>query len=225
MAPGGNFDLSVWSLQLPIGQPGAPLTISPAELQGPDGFTDPAYFWTDDNDGSMTMWGPEAGVTTPNSRYARTELREMNSDGSAADWPQTGTHRLSARLRVVSVTKSVAVGQILLGSGGPSTKPLVELYYAADGTITLGAARSPAGGQKRYEVGEVPLGQSWDYVIAVTGGRVELTINGSTTTYRIPASFDPYRQYFKAGAYNQSRSRSTIKGAKVQFSSLTVTHS
>src|SRR5690242_12869532 len=127
LPPGGNFNLSIWSLQLPIGSPGAPTTIPASQLQGPNGYTNPAYFWTDKNDGSMTFWAPEKGVTTPNSNYARTELREMNANGSAANWSLAGNHTLSAELRIVSVTKNVAVGQVKLGTGGTSTKPLLEL--------------------------------------------------------------------------------------------------
>jgi len=224
VAPGGNFDLSVWSLQLPIGTD-SPTTIQPAQLKGPDGYTNPAYFWTDKNDGSMTFWDPEAGVTTPNSNYARTELREMNANGSAADWSLSGTHRLNARLRIVSVTKSVCVGQIHVGSGGTSTKPLVELYYAPNGDITLGTEDSTDGGQTRHPVGNVPLGTQWNYEIAVVGGQLKLTVNGTTTTYPIPSSFNAYHQYFKAGDYNQSSSTSTSNGAKVKFYSLTVSHS
>jgi hypothetical protein len=225
VAPGGNFDLSVWSLQLPIGSPGAPTTIQPAQLKGATGYTNPAYFWTDKNDGSMTFWDPEAGVTTPNSNFARTELREMNANGSAADWTLAGTHRLSATLRIVSVTKSVCVGQVHLGSGGTSTKPLLELYYASNGDIALGTENSPAGGQTRHPVGHVALGTQWSYVIAISGGRINLTINATTTSYAIPSSFNQYRQYFKAGDYNQSSSSSTTNGAKVKFYALTVSHS
>ena len=225
VAPGGNFDLSVWELQLPIGSPGSPTTIPPSELEGADGYTNPAYFWTDKNDGSMTFWDPESGVTTPNSSYPRSELREMNPDGSAADWALPGTHTLSANLRIVSVTKSVCVGQVHLGSGGSSTKPLLELYYAPDGTITLGTENSPDGGQTRHAVGSVPLGTRWSYTIAITGGNtIRLTVNGTTTTYPIASSFFAYRQYFKAGDYNQSASSSTSNGAKVKFYSLTVSH-
>jgi hypothetical protein len=224
VAPGGNFNLSVWSLQLPIGETSSPTTISPARLKGPNGYTNPAYFWTDTNDGSMTFWDPEAGVTTANSKYARSELREMNSDGSAADWSLSGTHRLSARLRIVSVTKSVCVGQIHVGSGGSSTKPLLELYYAPNGDITAGTENSTDGGQTRHAVGNVPLGSQWNYVIAIVGGKISLTVNSTTTTYPIPSSFNAYRQYFKAGDYNQSSSSSTSNGAKVKFYSLTVSH-
>jgi hypothetical protein len=223
-APGGNFDLSVWQLQEPVGSPGKPTTIPSSRLQGANGYQD-AYFYTDSRDGAMTFWAPEKGVTTPNSSYARSELREMNRDGSAADWSLSGSHRLSATLRVVSVTKNVCVGQIHLGSGGSSTKPLVELYYHANGDIVLGTEDSPSGGQTPHTVGHVSLGKTWTYTIAVSGGNtVDLTVNGTTTHYGIPSSFKPYKQYFKAGSYNQSSSDSTTNGARVAFYGLTVSH-
>lgn len=224
VAPGGNFDLSVWELQEPVGSPGHPTTIPSSRLQGASGYQD-AYFYTDTRDGAMTFWAPEKGVTTPNSNYARSELREMNRDGSAADWALSGSHRMSATLRVVSVTKNVCVGQIHLGSGGSSTKPLLELYYRANGDIVLGTENSPSGGQTSHGVGHVPVGRTWSYTIAVSGGdTIDLTVNGTTTHYGIPSSFQPYKQYFKAGSYNQSSSDSTTNGARVAFYGLTVTH-
>jgi hypothetical protein len=225
VAPGGNFNLSVWELQLPIGSPGSPTTILPSQLEGANGYQNPAYFWTDKNDGSMTFWDPESGVTTPNSSYARTELREMNSNGTAADWALGGNNTLSAELRVVSVTSNVCVGQVHLGSGGTSTKPLVELYYHSNGNIYLGTENSPSGGQTLHYITNVGLGVHWTYVINVTGYTINLTVNGSKTSYSIPASFDAYHQYFKAGDYNQSSSSSTTNGAKVKFYSVTVSHS
>lgn len=224
-APGGNFDLSVWQLQEPVGSPGKPTTIPSSRLQGSNGFQDD-YFYTDKRDGAMTFWAPEKGVTTPNSRYARSELREMNRDGGAADWSLGGSHKLQATLRVVSVTKNVCVGQIHLGSGGSSTKPLVELYYRANGDIVLGTENSPEGGQTLHNVGHVSVGKTWNYTIAVSGGdTIDLTVNGSTTHYDIPSSFFQYKQYFKAGSYNQSSSDSTTNGARVGFYGLTVSHS
>ena len=225
VSPGGNFNLAIWQLQLPIGSPGAPTTIQPAQLKGASGYTNPSYFWTDKNDGSMTFWDPESGVTTPNSNYARSELREMNSNGSAADWTLAGNHTLSAELRVVSVTKSVCVGQVHLGSGGSSTKPLLELYYHSNGDIYLGTENSPSGGQALHYITNVALGVHWTYVINVSGSTINLTVNGSETHYSIPSSFGAYDMYFKAGDYNQSASSSTANGAKVKFYSLTVSHS
>ncbi|MFE2506980.1 polysaccharide lyase family 7 protein [Streptomyces naganishii] len=224
VAPGGNFDLSTWQLQEPVGSPGAPTTIPSSRLQGAHGYQD-AYFYTDTRDGAMTFWAPEKGVTTPNSHYARSELRETNRDGSPANWPLSGAHRLSATLRVVSVTSNVCVGQIHLGTGGSSTKPLLELYYHANGDIVLGTENSPSGGQTPHAVGHVPVGRTWSYTIAVSGGdTVDLTVDGSTTHYSIPSSFKQYKQYFKAGSYNQSSSDSTTKGARVAFYRLDVSH-
>jgi hypothetical protein len=224
VAPGGNFNLSTWELQEPIGSPGSPITIPSSRLQGAKGFQD-TYFYTDKHDGAMTFWAPEKGVTTPNSNFARSELREMNSNGTSADWALAGSHQLQATLRVVSVTNHVCVGQIHLGTGGSSTKPLVELYYFNNGNIVLGTEDSPAGGQVQHVVGHVPVGTQWSYTIAVTGGNtVVLTVNGKTTKYAIPSSFDAYHMYFKAGSYNQSSSNSTTNGARVAFYALTVHH-
>jgi Alginate lyase len=222
-APGGNFNLSVWQLQEPVGSPGSPTTISSARLRGAKGYQD-TFLYTDAKDGAMTFWAPERGVTTPNSHYARSEFREMNASGGAADWTLSGTHRLTATLRVVSVTTNVCVGQIHLGSGGSSTKPLLELYYRPNGDIVLGTENSPSGGQTQHPVGNVRVGSKWSYVIAVSGGRINLTVNGATTSYAIPSSFNRYRQYFKAGSYNQSSSNSTSKGARVAFYALNVSH-
>jgi hypothetical protein len=219
VAPGGNFNLSVWELQLPIGSPGDPTTIPPSELEGANGYTNPAYFWTDKNDGSMTFWDPESGVTTPDSNYPRTELRQMNSNGTAANWSLTGDHTLSADLRVVSVTSNVCVGQVHLGTGGTSTKPLAELYYHSDGDIYLGTENSPSGGQTLHYITNVALGVQWTYALNVNDDTLNLTVNGSKTSYPVPSSFDAYDQYFKAG---QTASSSTTNGAKVKFYSLTV---
>lgn len=224
VAPGGHFNLSVWELQEPIGSPGSPITIPSSRLVGANGFQD-SYFYTDPRDGAMTFWAPEKGVTTPNSDYARSELREMNSNGTPAEWSLSGSSKLNATLRVVSVTANVCVGQIHLGTGGSSTKPLVELYYRANGDIVLGTETSPSGGQTTHTVGHVAVGKTWSYTIAVSGGHtVDLTVNGVTTHYPIPSSFNAYKQYFKAGSYNQSSSNSTTNGARVAFYALTVSH-
>lgn len=70
------------------------------------------------------------------------------------------------------------------------------------------------------------MGKTWTYTIAVSGSdTIDLTVNGSTTHYPIPSSFFSYKQYFKAGSYNQSSSDSTTNGARVAFYGLAVSHS
>jgi hypothetical protein len=225
VAPGGNFDLSLWELQLPIGSPGAPTTILPAQLKGPSGFQD-SYFYTDSTDGAMTFWDPENGVTTPNSNFSRSEFREMTASGAAANWFAPGNHRLSATLRVTQVPNHVCVGQIHLGSGG-STKPLLELFYYSNGSIQIGIEQTPAGGNEiLYPVGTVPLGTKWSYTIGLSGSTISLSINGGAAqTWQASSTFNGYGMYFKAGDYDQTSGTSSTVGARVAFYALNISHS
>lgn len=229
VAPGGNFDLSRWELQEPVGTAGVPTTVSPAALEGPDGFQD-SYFFTDPTDGALTFWDPENGVTTPDSSYPRSELREMNADGSPANWPISGTNTLSAAVAVTQVPDHVCVGQIHLGTAiqaglAASTKPLLELYYYATGDIQLGIENDPTGGQTSHLITNVPLGTKFSYTVQLTGdGTITLGINGATTTFAMPVSFNGYGQYFKAGDYDQTAGTDATIGATVKFYALQVSH-
>jgi hypothetical protein len=224
VAPGGNFNLSLWELQEPIGSPGSPNTILPAQLEGSNGYQD-SYFYTDSSDGAMTFWDPENGVTTPNSNFSRSELREMTSSGAAANWFAPGTHTLSATLKVTQVPSNVCVGQIHLGSGG-STKPLLELFYTSSGAIKIGIEQTPAGGNEiLYNVGNVPVGTKWSYVIGLSGSTISLVINGGATqTWTASSTFNGYGMYFKAGDYDQTSGSSSSVGARVGFYALSIHH-
>jgi hypothetical protein len=224
VAPGGNFNLSLWELQLPTGSAGDPTTILPSQLEGDSGFQD-SYFYTG-TDGSMTFWDPENGVTTANSNFSRSELREMTSSGAAANWFAAGTtNKLSATVKATTVPSSVAVGQIHLGSGG-STKPLLELFYHSDGEIVMAIEQTPAGGNEvSYDIASVPLGTEWSYTIGLAGSTISLSINGGTArTWTASSTFNGYGMYFKAGDYDQTSGSSSTVGARVEFYALSISH-
>ncbi len=232
MAPGGNFDLSMWQLQEPVGaaaDPTTPMTIGPSMLAGPGGYQD-ASFFTDPSDGAMRFWDPENGVTTANSRYPRSELRELDADGSNANWPLSGTNTLSGTVAVTRVPDQVVIGQVHVGTAleaglASTTKPLVELYYAGSGQITLGIEKQPDGGQGVNVVGNVPLGRAFTYVLELTGsGTVSIAIDGVASTFPLPAGFAGYGEYFKAGDYDQSVGSDATIGATVKFYDLRVSH-
>jgi len=229
IAPGGNFDLSHWELQEPVGLPKTPTTIGPAVLAGPNGYQDD-YFFTDKTDGAMTFWAPENGVTTANSRYPRSELRELNADGTKANWPITGIHTLSATLAVTRVPDHVCVGQIHCGAPLQSgltttTKPLLELYYYRNGDIKLGIENGPVGGQTSHYITNVRLGAKFSYEIQLAGnGNIELSLDGKTHAFTMPSSLVGYGEYFKAGNYDQSAGGDSTVGAIVKFYALRVVH-
>jgi hypothetical protein len=226
VAPGGNFDLSLWELQEPIGTPGSPTVIPPAQLIGPNGFHD-SYFFTDTTDGSMTFWDPENGVTTPNANYARCMLREMAAGGGTANWPAAGTNLLSGTLEVTQVPDHVSVAEIHIGTGTPaSNKPLGDLFAYADGSLVLSVEPSPAGGNAiANPVGNVPLGTRWSYVLGLSGATLSISINGGTTqTFTVPITFTLENFFFNAGDYDQTAGTDGTVGAKVKYYALGVVH-
>jgi hypothetical protein len=220
VAPGGNFDLSLWELQLPIGSPGAPTIIPPSQLVGAGGFHD-AYFYTDTTDGSMTFWDPQNGVTTMGSMYPRSELRETTAAGAEASWSPTGTNTLGATLASSEIPDHVCVGQIFA-----TTKPLLQLFYYGTGAVSLAVEQTPAGGDELFNmVGTMPLRTKWSYVIGLSGSTISLVLNGGPTqTFAMPSSFDGETMYFKAGNYDQSVGTSSTIGALVHFYQLSIHH-
>jgi hypothetical protein len=178
----------------------------------------------------MTFWDPESGVTTANSDYPRSELRELNADGSKANWPIAGTNTLSASVAVTQVPDHVCIGQIHVGSPlqsglAASTKPLLELYYDRNGDIKVGIEDSPTGGQTSHDIINVPLGSVFSYTLQLTGdGTITVIVNDAAYTSSVPSSFVGYGQYFKAGNYDQTAGSDATVGATVKFYALKVLH-
>ncbi|KAL1844628.1 hypothetical protein VTK73DRAFT_2146 [Phialemonium thermophilum] len=128
-APGDNFDLSKWNLQLPVGNNG-PTTIGPGQLEGCSGFQD-QFFFTANGDGSLVMTVPGSPsssgcVTTPNSQHCRTKLREI----SPGSW---NPNNLPNRMRVTLATRSggnevfTPLGNMPLNDGGFQTLSIFSL--------------------------------------------------------------------------------------------------
>ena len=154
-------------------------------------------------------------VTTPNSTHCRTELRENGS------WsPTAGTNQLRATVVVTAASNnSVVVGQVHMNDS-VSTKPVVELYYHSNGDIIAGVEinRDGSGGQNHTTVGNVPLGQQFNYEIEYDGGVLKVFINGTSHTISTNNLNNP-SSYFKAGCYDQG-----TDAADVHFLALTVQH-
>jgi uncharacterized membrane protein len=217
--PGCNFDLSIWSLQLPIGQPGNPTTITNTQLE--NGFTD-AYFFTG-SDGAMDFFDPGVNcVTTQNSTHCRSELREVNPDGTDAVWPSSTTNTMSATVAVTQDAGAPVIGQIHLDPAF-SVKPLIELYYNyhGGGNIVAGVEIDPVnGGQNTTTLApDFPLGTKFTYEISYTHDVLTVTLNGTAHVLSVPSGVAGHGGYFKAGDYGQ-----IATGASVSIYSLKVTH-
>jgi hypothetical protein len=215
-APGGNFDLSVWNLQLPTGAPGKVDTVPGSKLSGCGGYQDQSSFFTDSKDGSVIMKVPGSPsssgcVTTKNSLHCRTELREIKP----SSWdPKAKTNRLNATLQVVKADNSshgTVIGQIHIDDS-ISVRPVGLLYYSQSGVITMGVEKTRTGGSGVFtEVGNVPVGRKFDYAIVYENNVLGVSINGGNLQTLSTNELDAPISYFKVGNYNQGDSPSEVK--------------
>ncbi|CEJ90038.1 hypothetical protein VHEMI05848 [[Torrubiella] hemipterigena] len=217
-APGGNIDLSKFTLQLPSGSAGHPDQISSAQLKGCNGYQG-QYFSTDKTDGSVVFKVPTFGtcVTTPNSKHCRSELRES----SPSSWsPNSATNRLFGDLKVVKASSSsICVGQIHIDES-VSVKPVAELYYHADGSLTFGVEQTRSGGnQKVFNVGKVTPGARFTYEIRYEKNVLSVSLNGKAATTYSTFQLNAPPSYFKAGNYDQGSD-----ATEVHFYGVTITH-
>jgi hypothetical protein len=218
-APGGNFDLSSWTLQLPIaGDNGNPQQISGSKLNGCSGYTS-EWFSTSKSDGSIVFKVPSIStgqcVTTPHSKHCRSELREQATGGWS---PSAGKNRLRATVSVPKPDDSkygTVVGQIHVDEdkdSSHSTKPVCELYYNKSGDLVMGVQQTPnVSSQKVSKVlANFAVGSTFEYEIRYEGGKLSVGFNGADFTELDTGSLNGPLSYFKAGNYNQGNTDSEV---------------
>lgn len=239
--PSANFDLRRWYLTLPSGS-----TVQPSELS--NGYSKANVFYTDSQTGGMVFECPNRAGTTTNSKYSRSELREMRAGGGSAkddsnNWIPAEGGTMRARLRVdrVSTTgDSSKVGRVVVGQiHGVDAEP-IRLYFhkkpdEARGRMYGGYDSASNSGTWTPDIvpnggdGGIALGEVFEYEIRLVDLRLTVVIRSqSGREYRYGYDIDPaYRgenMYFKAGAYNQNNTGESSDYVKVTFFGLSVTH-
>jgi Alginate lyase len=189
--PGDLLDLENWFLTLPIGFDGDPDSIDQPEL------LDYRSEWFDlTPDGSGVVFrAPAGGVTTKNSRYPRSELREMNGEEKAAWSNLEGTHTLESRqaiTRVPPVKPEVSATQIHDGDDD-------VLQIRLEGSVL--AAQYADGKEQIVMDGDYQLGTPYDLRIVAADGLITVFYDGERAAV-IERSGSSW--YWKVGAYTQS---------------------
>lgn len=224
-APGQNFNLSPYTLQLPFGDNGSstPKQVSGSALTT---YQDSGhkYFFTESGDGAMVMkeyGAPPNCAHTPNSQHCRTELRENTS------WsPSSATNRLQATVNVTEIDNgSVVIGQIHLDDN-VSTKPAMELFYESNGDIKVGVESDTtenASEGSLIPVGHVAVGTQFAYEIEWYNGTLKVALGSDLSHLSFQTittkNLGTPKSYFKAGCYNQGTGT-----ADVHFLTLTIQH-
>jgi Alginate lyase len=220
--PTGPVTLADWQLTLPLaGRKGDAEIVNPAAATPPWLTTGPG--------GTLNLWAPVTGTTTPNSTHTRTEL-----DNHTPFIAGVGRHTLTATLAVTQLPAErpdVIVGQIH-GSDSISSIPFV-LLHDENGQIgvVVKQARSGPDGTSLPLLDKVPLNTLFGYTITDNGDNTmtfTATSDGhtATATAQIPPAFHAAPVRFQAGDYQQADSTvggsGPNDGARVTFHALTV---
>ncbi len=206
LQPSQVLDLRTWKIGLPTTQ-----EVKQPKLEGfsgPDFEVVPAVTFT-------AHCGDKAQA---GSKYARSELREMNPNGSNASWSSTsGTHVMELRQRVTHLP--VVKPQVVCG----------QIHNAADYLILIELEASKLYVRYKDDVAgvldpEYRLGTYFRLRVVASDGVVDVYYNG---IHKVRHALDAEGCYFKAGCYVQS---STATGdaptafAAVDIAELTVSH-
>ena len=151
---------------------------------------------------------PEQGVTTSGSTRCRSELREQDPSGGDAAWPSAGIHTMTVEGKVVKMGDgSIAVGQLF---NQTDSIPLAELQYTKGNEFALYYAEAKGAGSLHDLGTSVALGTRYTFQLAMTDGKLSISINGKQVYTRTPSSGIVDNDfYFKVGNYDQSTSRGT----------------
>jgi poly(beta-D-mannuronate) lyase len=200
--PADLLDLTNWKLTLPIAAEG---TSKPWEVKQPElgTFSIEPYFRLNDVRDGVVFRAHAGGVTTSNSGYPRSELREMANGGKdLASWSSTsGNHAMTI---VQAITHL------------PVVKPHVvagQIHDAADDVVMVrleGKRLFIEGGGNDLGVLDAAyqLGAVFSVKLVAASGRIRAYYQDMDTP-KVDVARSVSGCYFKAGAYTQSN---TSKG-------------
>jgi hypothetical protein len=189
--PGDLINTDEWYLTLPTGKKGSPDTIEGSKLAEYHS----KYFSLNEQRNGIVFNANAGGVTTKNSKYPRSELREMNGSKKAAWSNKSGTHVFDVREAFTKLPdgKPEVVGvQIHDGSDD-------VLQVRLEGKklmVQYNDGRSEAVLDPNYQ-----LGTPFDVRIVAANGKVDVLYDGEKKA-ELPLSGSSW--YWKVGAYVQA---------------------
>jgi poly(beta-D-mannuronate) lyase len=180
-----------WELTIPIGPKGHPTVIGPKQLE----TLDDVYFHYSPN-GSATLTCPCDGITTPNTKYTRTELRELMNDGKEkAAWNfSKGTHTMKYTGCCTHLPKNKP--QLVFGQVHDKNDDIFEMRFTGSHFEAIHNSKTFGTLLTNYK-----LGEKIDVEMIIEEGNVTIKVGANAIHFR-PKAKGP--AYFKLGAYVQS---------------------
>ena len=229
-----------WKLQIPELQDGSDTKIKEVGKGTGISFDNYSseYFYYDDSDSAFVFNTPVSAPKTVNTKYARSELREMMGDDKTVNWDWNGRHCLDVE---EAVTKIPANGRVMVcqvhgiypnGDNGPV--PLKVIYEGNKKRLAITYKAHPQSyeDQKIYYFDEVELNQKFTISIQIIDGTGYVSISSNGISQKYEYSYNPVTtgwidiyNYFKAGNYIQDcEDNSENAGSTVKMYNINVTH-
>jgi hypothetical protein len=219
--PGDVLNLTNWKLQLPLDDPNQDGT-QVREVTQPalKTFELSPWFVEQSSCSGVRFRNAVNGVTTPNTTYARSELREMNGS-SAAAWSSTsGTHTLTideAITHLPNTKPQVVAGQIHNGND--------QSTFRLEGTSLYVTNENDS--HYKLITDKYRLGTRFQATFVVGNGEIKAYYN-NVLQATIPKTF--VNGYFKAGVYTQANCTNSSPCSASNYGEtviykVTVTHS
>ena len=190
--PGDVINLAYWYLTLPTGQQGSPDTIQNPNLER---FANQFFKLNPTRDG-VVFSADGAGVTTKNSHYPRSELREMNGSEKASWSNSSGSHTLDV---CEAFTKLPNAKPEVVGVQIHDDKDDV-LQIRLEGQKLIALYNN--GGSEALLDPNYQLGTPFNVRVVAANSKVDVYYNGKGV--ELPLSGAGW--YWKVGAYVQSNS-------------------
>jgi hypothetical protein len=239
----GATDLNHFSLQYAINGAGSPSTATQADIAS--GFAVDPYFYPTIDGQRVQLWARLDAPTTAGASFSRSELREVNGDGSDAAWDaNSGSHELRVKVtptHLPSVTPAAVFCQMYdnvatadrISIRTQLVSGTARLRIRVNGsTVALDATSpiNPGSNDLATGVGTI-VGVEWDFKIVLTGGAIAVYVNNMTTPVLTrPAGTlanNGAANYWKTGCYNQASTATGDSGTdwgSVELRDLAVSH-
>ncbi|MBD2745756.1 polysaccharide lyase family 7 protein [Microvirga sp. BT688] len=233
-APSGNFDLTNWKITLPVDSTGG-IGGSAYEVKNLAGYQNGSSYFTA-SDGAMVFRAAVDGATTSGSKYARSELREMNSTSNAA-WSIATGGFMKATLEIDEVPTlfSGAHGKVVVGQIHGKSDELARLYWDNGTMYFVNDIAGATGKETKFYFKDVDgkppsvsLNEKFSYSINATAEKIVVTlyVDGKvyTASDAINSAWLTDTLYFKAGTYLGTNETQGTGYGQTSFYALSFNH-
>jgi hypothetical protein len=219
LLPSTILDLKNWKLTLPIDtdDSGVAHEIEQPQLQT---FRDRNYFYANDTRDGVVFRAYADGITTKNSKYPRSELREMTDNGSEnANWtPSRGVHTMTVRQAITH--RPDEKDELVAAQIHDTSDDVVMVRLEGNRLFVESGGKNIGDLDANYVLGTV-----YTVTITVKDNMVYISYND---VLKVTHAVSGTGYYFKAGCYTQtnlSRGDPATSYGEVVIYKLEVTHS